>query len=88
MPFLHYGPEWRPHRKLAFHALSSSAVPKYEPIQADLAALLCQDILKKPEGFVELVRLVASRIIITITYGISVKEADSSVRHDYLQFAL
>jgi cytochrome P450 len=88
MPLLHYGPEWRAHRKLAFHALSPSAVPKYEPIQADLAALLCQELLKDPEDFVELVRLVAGRIIIIITYGISVKEADSSVSHGDLPFVL
>lgn len=76
MAYLPYGDEWRIHRRMAYHALSPSAVLKYQPIQADLAAILCKDIMDRPTEFVHHIRLLSGRIIATITYGIRLDEAD------------
>ncbi|KDQ61306.1 hypothetical protein JAAARDRAFT_152482 [Jaapia argillacea MUCL 33604] len=76
MPLLPYGKEWREHRKLAHVALSPTAVKKYHGIQEDLAASMMKDFLEKPKDFFEHVRLTAGRIVLTVTYGISVGTAD------------
>ncbi|KAF9266559.1 cytochrome P450 [Marasmius fiardii PR-910] len=67
-----FGQEWREQRKLAHIALSPTAVKKYQIIQEDIAVLLCRDILEKPEDFYSLARLSAGRIVMSITYGLSV----------------
>jgi len=74
---LPYGPAWRTQRKMAAHALSPSAIPQYQSIQADLAALLCRDLMNKPTEFFSLIRLLTGRLIIIITYGIDLDIADS-----------
>ncbi|KAJ3552582.1 hypothetical protein NM688_g4079 [Phlebia brevispora] len=76
MPLLSYDDEWRAHRKLAHNALSPSAVRRYHTTQEDLAALLGQQLLNEPEDFFTHVRLAASRLILVITYGLSVETAD------------
>ncbi|PCH34875.1 cytochrome P450 [Wolfiporia cocos MD-104 SS10] len=83
VPLLPYGEEWRAHRKLAHTALSPTAVKKYHIIQEDFAALLCNDLLSKPEDFFSLVRLTAGRIILTVTYGISI----GSFENEYITHA-
>ncbi|KAJ7127124.1 cytochrome P450 [Mycena epipterygia] len=77
MPLLPYGNEWRAHRKLAHVALSQGAVKQYHVVQEDLAALLNKAILDKPEDFFSHVRLAAQRIVLTVTYGLSVEAADN-----------
>lgn len=79
MSILPYGPEWRLQRKLAAHALSATAVVKYRSIQADLSAILCKDLIETPETLFEHVRRISGRIIMIITYGIGLKEADEHV---------
>ena len=95
MPLLPYNDEWRAHRKLAHNALSPSAVKRYYTIQEDLAALLAKQFLDTPEDFFSHIRLwvlcyisyslltfrrAASRLILVITYGLSVETADDEVR--------
>ncbi|KAF9266555.1 cytochrome P450 [Marasmius fiardii PR-910] len=70
--FMPYGSEWREHRRMAHMALNQTAVKKYQGIQEDIASLMCRDILEKPQEFHSLVRLAAGRIVISVTYGISV----------------
>ncbi|KAI0739410.1 cytochrome P450 [Daedaleopsis nitida] len=77
MPLLPYGEEWRIQRKLAHSALSPSAVRKYYTIQEDLAATLGKQLLDNPDDFFNHIRLTASRLILSITYGLSVDTADS-----------
>ncbi|KAI0314890.1 cytochrome P450 [Amylostereum chailletii] len=77
MPIMPYGPEWRHTRKLAHQALGPSAVMKYHGLQEDMAALLANEILDNPEEFFDYVRMAAGRIVLAVTYGISVKTADS-----------
>ncbi|KAI0704552.1 cytochrome P450 [Earliella scabrosa] len=77
MPLLPYREEWRMQRKLAHNALSPGAVKKYHIIQEDLAALLSKLMLEDPQGFFDHIRLTASRLILSITYGLSVEAADS-----------
>ncbi|CCM05003.1 uncharacterized protein FIBRA_07202 [Fibroporia radiculosa] len=57
MALLPYGDEWRAHRKLAHAGLGPVAIKRYHSIQEDLAALLCQRLLSKPEDFFSHVRL-------------------------------
>ncbi|KAJ3575314.1 hypothetical protein NP233_g1185 [Leucocoprinus birnbaumii] len=78
MPLLPNGPEWRACRKLAHLALSPSAVTKYHHIQEELTVLLLKEILDAPGEFNSHVRLIAGRIILTLTYGLSVKDADDN----------
>ncbi|KAG5650435.1 hypothetical protein H0H81_012286 [Sphagnurus paluster] len=71
-----YGKEWREHRKLAHIALSPTALKEYHAIQEDLSALLNQALLDNPEDFSAHIRLTNSRILITVTYGLSIENAD------------
>ncbi|KAH9896527.1 cytochrome P450 [Cubamyces lactineus] len=77
MPLLPYGAEWRTQRKLAHAALSPSAVRKYHVVQEDLAALLCKEIMDTPNDFFVHVRMAAERLVLIVTYGLSVHTADS-----------
>ncbi|KAI0704573.1 cytochrome P450 [Earliella scabrosa] len=77
MPLLPYREEWRMQRKLAHSALSPAAVKKYYTIQEDLAAILAKQLIDSPEDFFDHIRLTASRLILSITYGLSVDTADS-----------
>ncbi|KAJ7223139.1 cytochrome P450 [Mycena pura] len=76
MALLEYGNEWRTQRKLAHMALSPTAVKKYYVVQEDLAVLLCKGLLITPKRFFDHVRLVSSRIILSITYGLTIEAAD------------
>ncbi|KAI0644109.1 cytochrome P450 [Trametes meyenii] len=77
MPLLPLGPEWRAQRKLAHVSLSPSAVRKYYTVQEDLAALLSKRLLDTPLDFFNHSRLTASRLILTMTYGLSINAADN-----------
>ncbi|KAI0666405.1 cytochrome P450 [Trametes maxima] len=77
MPLLPYDDDWRAQRKLAHAALSPSAVKQYHLIQEDLAALLSEALLDRPNDLHDHMRLTASRLILSITYGLSVNTADS-----------
>ncbi|KAI0919557.1 hypothetical protein AcV5_001591 [Taiwanofungus camphoratus] len=76
MPLLPYGEEWRAHRKLAHVALSATAVKLYYTVQEDLAALLSKQLLETPADFFSHVRLIAGRIILSVTYGLAVDTAE------------
>lgn len=79
MPLLPSAAEHRAHRRLAAFALSPSVIPKYESVQADLSVLLCEQLMSGPAKFRDHVRLFAGRVIMSVTYGIRVKQADSEV---------
>ncbi|KZP26341.1 cytochrome P450 [Athelia psychrophila] len=83
MPLMDYGPQWKFHRKLARTALSPESVKKYRYIQEQLAVMMCQLFLHKPREFDDHIRLTAGRIILLITYGLSVETAD----HEYIKHA-
>ncbi|KAI0635410.1 cytochrome P450 [Trametes polyzona] len=77
MVLLPYGDEWKAHRRLAHIALSPNAVRQYYTVQEDLAASLCQAIVDDPEDFCSQIKLTTSRLILSLTYGLSVKTVDS-----------
>ncbi|KZT25793.1 hypothetical protein NEOLEDRAFT_340771 [Neolentinus lepideus HHB14362 ss-1] len=79
LPLLSYGPEWRLQRKLAAVVLNPTAIKKYHNVQEDVAALLNKDLLTSPEDFMKHIRLASGRIVLTITYGISVKNAEDEI---------
>ncbi|GJE90538.1 cytochrome P450 [Phanerochaete sordida] len=76
MPLLPYNAEWKTQRKLAHNALSPRAIREYHSIQESIAALLSVQLLQDPEQFFSHVRLASSRLILSITYGLSVEEAE------------
>ncbi|KJA22869.1 hypothetical protein HYPSUDRAFT_66825 [Hypholoma sublateritium FD-334 SS-4] len=76
LPLLPYGKQWREQRKLAHAALSLSSIKKYYKIQEDMAAMLNEALLDDPNNFCSHVRLTAGRIILSLTYGLSVDTAD------------
>ncbi|KAJ3927488.1 MAG: cytochrome P450 [Lentinula lateritia] len=75
MPLLQHNDTWRLQRKLAKTALNNDAVKEYEDTQAEVAALMCLSLLTDPTHFREHIRLAAGRIIISITYGLPVSDA-------------
>ncbi|EKM52333.1 uncharacterized protein PHACADRAFT_164255 [Phanerochaete carnosa HHB-10118-sp] len=77
MPLLPYGSEWRKCRKLEHIALNATAVKQYRPMLEHFSAMLALDILGDPDNFYELTRLCASRIILSVTYGLSARVTDS-----------
>ncbi|KAI0635409.1 cytochrome P450 [Trametes polyzona] len=77
MALMSYTDEWKAHRRLAHVALSPNAVKRYHVVQEDLAALLSQAFVDNPEDFFSQVRLTAARLILSLTYGLSVETADS-----------
>ncbi|KAG6855594.1 hypothetical protein H0H87_000402 [Tephrocybe sp. NHM501043] len=83
MGLLPYGKDWRTMRKMAHSSLRLSAIKKYCGIQEDLSALLNLSLLDDPNNFYEHVRLAAGRIVLAITYGIPVIDAD----HQYIRQA-
>ncbi|KAH9483265.1 Cytochrome P450 monooxygenase 74 [Psilocybe cubensis] len=88
-PLQSYGPDWRMHRKLAHNVLSITVVKQYCQLQEDLAVLLCDEFIKTPEKFFSSTRLFASRLMLTITYGLSAKDADNLyVEHAHKTMAM
>ncbi|KAI0928027.1 hypothetical protein AcW2_004170 [Taiwanofungus camphoratus] len=83
MPLLPYGDEWRAQRKLAHVVLNPAAVKTYHVVQEDVAALLSKQLLDTPAEFFHHVRLAAGRIVLSVTYGLSVDAAD----HEYIAHA-
>ncbi|KAJ3807552.1 cytochrome P450 [Lentinula aff. lateritia] len=75
MPLLQHNDTWRLQRKLAKTALNNDAVKEYEDTQTEVAALMCLSLLTDPKHFREHIRLAAGRIIISITYGLPVSDA-------------
>ncbi|KAJ7886134.1 cytochrome P450 [Mycena olivaceomarginata] len=67
---------WRQQRRLASIALSPQGIKQYIPLQERLAAILLSELEEHPEKFASLCELTAARLILEITYGISVENMD------------
>ncbi|KAJ4480284.1 cytochrome P450 [Lentinula aciculospora] len=79
MSMLQYNDTWRLQRKLSKTALSSDAVKDYQDIQARVAAQMCISFLTDPTHFRDHIRLAAGRIIVSITYGLPVADAQDEL---------
>ncbi|KAI0315764.1 cytochrome P450 [Amylostereum chailletii] len=77
MTMMPYGAEWRLCRKVQNTALSQTAVKQYHTMQEDIATLMAKEFIDTPADFFNLARLCAGRIVLSITYGLSVKTVDS-----------
>ncbi|KAI3614781.1 cytochrome p450 [Moniliophthora roreri] len=80
-PLMNYGPEWREHRKLAHGSLSSAAVKRYHRVQEDIAAVLCKELLNDPTNFYNHARVAAGRVVMSVTYGLSIEAGSTYVKH-------
>ncbi|KAF8173756.1 cytochrome P450 [Mycena galopus ATCC 62051] len=69
---------WRQQRKLASIALSPQGIKLYMPLQERLAAVLLSELEETPDKFAGLCELTVARLILEITYGISVQNMDNS----------
>ncbi|ESK91872.1 cytochrome p450 [Moniliophthora roreri MCA 2997] len=76
---MNYGPEWREHRKLAHVSLNATAVKRYHPLQEDIAATLCRELLDDPKNFYEHARVAAGRVVMSVTYGLSLNAGNEYV---------
>ncbi|EEB91337.1 hypothetical protein MPER_10316 [Moniliophthora perniciosa FA553] len=79
-PLLNYGPDWREHRKLAHGSLSLTAVKQYHHVQENIAAVLCKELLDDPTNFYNIARLAAGRIVMSVTYGLSVDAGSEYIK--------
>ncbi|KAJ7253192.1 cytochrome P450, partial [Mycena rebaudengoi] len=70
---------WRQERKLASNILSPLAIKQYIPTQERLATVLLSELEKHPTEFADLLNLATARLILEITYGISIDNMDHPV---------
>ncbi|KAK0460552.1 cytochrome P450 [Desarmillaria tabescens] len=73
VPMLPYGSTFKQHRKLCHMSLNPETVKQYHSLQEDAVAMYLSSILDTPHRFIKQLRLTAGRIIMSVTYGISVQ---------------
>ncbi|OCH95899.1 cytochrome P450 [Obba rivulosa] len=76
MAFLPYSDEWRRQRRLARTVLGPGSVKQFHGVQEDISAIVGKQLLEDPEQFFKHIRLATGRLILAITYGLSVTDAD------------
>ncbi|KAK7037675.1 hypothetical protein VNI00_010900 [Paramarasmius palmivorus] len=81
MVLRNYDSEWREHRKLAHISLSPTAIKRYHSKQENIAAAFCQDLLHDPGNFYEHAKLAAGRVVMSVTYGLSIEAGSQYVRN-------
>ncbi|EMD36399.1 hypothetical protein CERSUDRAFT_84543 [Gelatoporia subvermispora B] len=77
MALIDYNPQYKQLRKLCQHALNADAVRKYHPVQEAIAVAFVRSLLRTPDKFLDGLRLTLGRVVLAITYGLSVDTADS-----------
>ncbi|KAH9476141.1 Cytochrome P450 monooxygenase COX2 [Psilocybe cubensis] len=70
-----YGQWWRRHRRLFNEHFHRKAIANYLPIQLHETRVLLQRLLFSPEGFMKHIELAFGATIMTVAYGIKVKES-------------
>ncbi|KAJ7784872.1 cytochrome P450 [Mycena maculata] len=68
---------WRQQRKLAAIALGPVGAKQYIPLQERLVALFLSELEERPGDFMGLCELAAARLILEITYGISIENMEN-----------
>lgn len=66
-------------RKLCQIALSSEAVKKYHTLQEDAVAMYISNVIENPQDLFPQSRLMAGRIVMSVTYGLPVDTTESIV---------
>ncbi|KAI0305228.1 cytochrome P450 [Multifurca ochricompacta] len=69
-----YGTRWRGWRKSFHENLHPAAAHEYRPLELKAARLLLRNLLETPEGFYEHLRHMTGRTILSVAYGIDVKD--------------
>ncbi|KAI0036391.1 cytochrome P450 [Vararia minispora EC-137] len=77
MPLRDQDQEWREMRKLSHTALGPTPVKQYYRMQEDMAAIFAREVMDDPANYRNALRAASSRFILSITYGMSVRAADS-----------
>ncbi|KAF8628133.1 hypothetical protein AX15_004069 [Amanita polypyramis BW_CC] len=71
-PTIHYGNDWRKHRKLFRECLGKELVPSYEDIMQEKVALMLELLLNEPEEFREHCQWFGSAIVMGMAFGYDV----------------
>lgn len=77
--FMPYGEAWKERRKIFHQNLNASASRQYRPVSLTVTRKLLRRILDDPESQINILshlRFMAGDFILTITYGIEVKDND------------
>ncbi|KAF9260164.1 cytochrome P450 [Marasmius fiardii PR-910] len=82
--FMPYGNDWKAHRRLFQQEFPNGHVnPQHHPHELKANRALLQNLLNDPKDFREHLRLMAGALMISMTYGIDVKDKGNR----YFQFA-
>ncbi|KAG7097901.1 hypothetical protein E1B28_005213 [Marasmius oreades] len=71
-----YGKSWNTRRKLVHQEFNPKQSERYEPQTVKAVRNLLVDLLREPDNFCHLFRHMAGSIILSITYGITIKPAE------------
>ncbi|KAL0569588.1 hypothetical protein V5O48_012376 [Marasmius crinis-equi] len=71
-----YGKAWNTRRKLIHQEFNPKQSERYEPQTVKAVRNLLVDLLREPDNFYHLLRHMAGSIILSITYGITIKPAE------------
>ncbi|KAH9918271.1 cytochrome P450 [Fomitopsis serialis] len=77
MALVDYNARYKRLRTLTHRALNPDAIKKYYPIQEELTLSYMQSLVSKPDEFLVNLRLTLGRVILAVTYGMTVETADS-----------
>ncbi|CAA7266278.1 unnamed protein product [Cyclocybe aegerita] len=73
--FMPYGNKWREHRKFLHRYFQTSEQLKYRSPSVSVSRRLLQNLLNEPRNFVSHLRLLSGSLILSISYGIDVKDS-------------
>jgi len=73
--FIHYGDRWRRYRRIIHSAFNNGVVDQYQTSQQRVVVEYLNDLLETPDNFVQSIRLMSSKLIMWVMYGIRVKDA-------------
>ncbi|KDR79209.1 hypothetical protein GALMADRAFT_137092 [Galerina marginata CBS 339.88] len=76
MALLPYGAWWRRHRRTFNEHFHQNIVSKYQPVQAREVRAFLHRLLITPDDFMHHIRHTFAATIMSVAYGISVKESD------------
>ncbi|KDQ17553.1 hypothetical protein BOTBODRAFT_155572 [Botryobasidium botryosum FD-172 SS1] len=72
---IHYGDRWRRYRRIIHPAFNSGVVDQYQSSQQRVVVEYLNDLLQAPDSFVQSIRLMSSKLIMWVMYGIRVRDA-------------
>ncbi|KAF7984429.1 hypothetical protein HWV62_14496 [Athelia sp. TMB] len=72
--FMPYGERWRQQRKMFYQEFTPTAALRYNTQESVATAVLLNRLLDTPDDWVQHLRLQAGEVVMSVAYGISVKD--------------